>query len=60
MDIFETIRKHSIFSEEATRGFLQKGVFNNITKFIGKHMCLSLFLNKVADTRPANLLIKRL
>ena len=32
----------------------------NFTKFTGKHMCLSLFINKVAGLRPAILLTKTL
>ena len=32
----------------------------NFTKFIGKHLRQSLFINKVADLRPATLLKKRL
>ena len=40
--------------------FCKKGVFKNFTKFTGKHLCQSLFLNKVAGLRPATLLKKRL
>ena len=29
--------------------FCQKGVLKNFSKFIGKHICQSLFSNKVAD-----------
>ena len=32
----------------------------NLTKFTGKHLCQSLFFNKVAALRPATLLKKRL
>ena len=32
----------------------------NFTNFIGKHLCQSLFFNKIADLRPATLLKKRL
>ena len=38
----------------------KKGVLRNLTKFTGKHLCQSLFLNKVAGLRPATLLKKRL
>ena len=38
----------------------KKGVLRNFTKFTGKHLCQSLFLNKVAGLRPATLLKKRL
>ena len=37
-----------------------KGVLRNFTKFTGKHLCQSLFFNKVAGLRPATLLKKRL
>ena len=32
--------------------FYKKGVLRNFTKFTGKHLCQSLFFNKVADLRP--------
>ena len=41
--------------EAASEEFLK-----NFTEFIGKHLCQSLFFNKVAGLRPANLLKKRL
>ena len=44
---------------QSSRGILLKGVLKNFTKFTGKHLCQSLFLNKVAG-RPATLLKKRL
>ena len=40
--------------------FCKKGVLRNFTKFTGKHLCQSLFFNKVAGLRPAFLLKKRL
>ena len=40
--------------------FCKKGALRNSTKFIGKHLCQSLFFNKVAGLRPATLLKKRL
>ena len=39
---------------------MKKGVLKNSTKFTGKHLCQSLFFNKVADISPATLLKKRL
>ena len=39
---------------------IKKGVLRNFTKFTGKHLCQSLFFNKVAGLRPATLLKKRL
>ena len=40
--------------------FCKKGVLKNFTKFRGKHLCQSLFFNKVADLSPTTLLKKRL
>ena len=31
--------------------FCEKDVLKNLSKFIGKHLCQSLFFNKVADLR---------
>ena len=39
--------------------FCRKGVLRNFEKFTGKHLCQSLFFNKVASLRPATLLRKR-
>ena len=39
---------------------MKKGVLRNFTKFTGKHLCQSLFFDKVAGLRPATLLKKRL
>ena len=39
--------------------FCKKGVLRNFAKFTGKHLCQSIFFNKVAD-RSATLLKKRL
>ena len=44
----------------ASGGVQRKNVFFKITqKFIGKPLCQSLFLNKVASLRPASLFEKR-
>ena len=40
--------------------FCKKGVLKNFAKFTGKHLCQSLFFNKVAGLRPVTLLKKRL
>ena len=40
--------------------FYKKDVFKNFVKFTGKHLCRSLFFNKVAGLRPAFLLKRRL
>ena len=37
----------------------KEGDLRNFAKFIGKHLCQSLFLNKIEDLRPATLLKKR-
>ena len=37
---------------------VRKGVFRNFTKFTGKHLCQSPFLNKVAGLGSATLLKK--
>ena len=43
------------------RGVLcKKGILKNFAKFTGKHLCQSLFFNKVAGLRPATLLKERL
>ena len=39
---------------------VKKGVLRNFTKFTGKHLCQSLFFNKVAGLRPATLSKRRL
>ena len=39
---------------------MKKDVPRNFTKFTGKHLCQSLFFNKVAGLSPATLLEKRL
>ena len=48
------------FSSEAARPevFCKKGTLKNFVKFTGKHLCQSLFFNKVAGLRPATLFKK--
>ena len=46
--------------KQPQRCSMKKGVLRNFTKFTGKHLCQSLFFNKVAVLRPANLLKKGL
>ena len=49
------------YTEAATRRCsVKKGVLKNFAKFTGKHLCSSLFLNKVAGLRPVTLFKKRL
>ena len=45
---------------EAATTSIEIGVLKKFTKFIGKHLCRSLFLNKVVGLRSATLLKKRL
>ena len=40
--------------------FIEKGILKNFAKLTGKHLCRSLFFNKVAGLRPVTLLKKRL
>ena len=40
--------------------FSKKGVLRYFTKFTGKHLCQSVFFNKVAGLRPATLFKKTL
>ena len=48
------------FRSSCPEVFYKKGVLKNFAKFIGKHLCQSLFFNKVAGLGPATLLKKRL
>ena len=53
--------KHPIPSRSShQRCSVRIGVLRNFAKFTGKHLCQSLFFNKVAALRPATLLKKRL
>ena len=49
-----------IFRSSRLGVFCRKDVLRNFGKFTGKHLCLSLFFNKVVGLRPATLLKKRL
>ena len=49
-----------VFRSSHQRCSMKKGVLRNLTKFTGKHLCQSLFFNKVTDLRPATLLNMRL
>ena len=48
-----------LFRSRRTEVICKKGVLRNFAKFRGKHLCQSLFLNKVAGLRPATLLKKK-
>ena len=52
--------KGTIWRSSHQRCSTRKGVLRNFTKSTGKHLCQSLFFNKVADLRPATLVKKRL
>ena len=43
------------FQKQPPEVFNKKSVLKNFTKFTGKHLCQSLFFNKVAGLRPATL-----
>ena len=52
------VPSYRIFRSSHRRCSMNKGVVRNFTKFTGKHLCQSLFFNKVAGL--ATLLKKRL
>ena len=47
-------------TEAVTRSVLYNGVLKNLAKLTGKHLCLSLFFNKVAGLMAATIIKKRL
>ena len=49
-----------LFRSSHQRYSKKKGVLKNFVKFTGKHLCQSLFFNKVEELRPATLWKKRL
>ena len=50
----------SIARSSHRRCFVRKDVLRDFAKLTGKHLCQSLFFNKVTHLRPATLLKKRL
>ena len=54
-----TIKKH-INQKQPPELFCKKGLHANLAKFAVKHICQSLFLNKVSGLRTATLLKKKL
>ena len=52
--------QNSSIEKQSPGGVTLKGVLKNFTKFTGKHLCQSVFFNKVAGLGPATLLKKRL
>ena len=51
---------YRIFRSSRPEVFCKKGVLKSFAKFTEKHLCKSLFLNKVADQWPATLFKKGL
>ena len=49
----------SKLQKQAPEVFCKKGVLRNFAKFTGKHLCQSLFFNKVAGLRPVFMWILR-
>ena len=49
-----------LFRSSRPEVFYKTGVLRNFTKFTGKHLCQSLFFNKITGLSPATLLKKRL
>ena len=61
--LFENIRSQihiHIHQKQPPDLSYKNGGLKNFAKFIGKHLCQSLFLNKIAVLRSAALLKKRL
>ena len=57
---FSSAASNSSLIRSHQRCSMKEGVLRNVTKFTGKHLCQSLFFNKVAGSRHATLLKKRL
>ena len=49
------IKKDLVLRCSRAKVFYKKGVLRTFEKFTGKHLCQSLFFNKVAGPRPAAL-----
>ena len=59
--IFRKLSRHLFQYRSSHQGWsIKKGVLRNFTKFTGKHLCQSLFFNKVAGLRPVTLFKKTL
>ena len=58
--VIAVLHFHGYLEAVAQRCSVRKGVPRNFGKFTGKHLCQSLFFNKVVGLRPATLLKKRL
>ena len=63
LDVWEKLLNKPLCCEERSSRqdvFCKKSVLRNFAKFTGKHLCQSLFFNKVTGLRPSTLLKKRL
>ena len=58
MDIYQ--RLPGTYGSSHRQCSIEQGFLKKFTKFTGKHLCLSFFLNKVAGLRNAALLKRRL
>ena len=47
----ESVFKYFMRQKQPPEVFYENGVIKNFAKFTGKHMCQSLFFNKVAGLR---------
>ena len=58
--LYVVVLRNKVFIEKQPPDvFYEKGILKNSSKFAGKHLCQSLFFNKVARLSPATLLKKR-
>ena len=58
--IFRRWRESFFYQKQPLKVFHEKSVLRNFAKFTEKHLCQSLYFNKVAGLRPATFLKKRL
>ena len=56
----QVISRNNKAQKQSSGGVLKKRFLRNFAKFTGKHLCESLFFNKVAGLMHATLLKKRL
>ena len=54
------LKYHLLYRSSQRRCSVREGVLRNFAKFLGKHLCQSVFFSKVAALRPATLLQQRL
>ena len=60
LEDFNWVIVHNTYRSSRLEVFFKKGVLRNFAKFTEKHLCQSLFFNKVAGLSPATLLKKGL